>query len=218
MKKRNTVRRSHFWVVKPCFSHLSLKPWQTWNISFKVLKILAIYIENSVNMCSGMSVFAGRRRGGFANSSVNFVIGFLLAIIAGENDDVLWLSDWRSSWLFKIICIIFWSVGNVFIFSKPDVSRRINRSNFCCRRCDSESEDCLLNASEDRSFDLTTTNSVYLIQFDSDFCSDSSNLDKRFLKTIVKFVKVFKICWSELISRLEIRTFIYLNIIVFIAI
>ena len=130
---------------------------------FQSAQILVIYIENSINMCFEMSVFANCRRDDFVNSSINLVIDFLLAIIVDVDDDVLWSSDWSLSWLFKIIYIIFWSVDNVFILSKSDVLRWIDCSNFCCRRCDNEFKDCLLNAFENRSFNLTTTNSISFI-------------------------------------------------------
>ena len=52
-------------------------------------QILAIYIENSINMCFEISVFTDRRRDNFVNSSINLVINFLLVIITEADDDML---------------------------------------------------------------------------------------------------------------------------------
>ena len=67
-------------MVKPWFSHLSLAIANLVHI-FQSAQILAIYIENSVNMCSGMPVFAGRRRGGRLSSS-SMLIDVVEGVIA----------------------------------------------------------------------------------------------------------------------------------------
>ena len=74
-------------MVKPWFSHLSLAIANLKHLS-KCLN-LAIYIGNSVNMCSGMPVFADRRRDGRLRSpSVLIdVVGGVIALLAISTDD-----------------------------------------------------------------------------------------------------------------------------------
>ena len=71
-------------MVKPWFSHLSLAIANLKHI-FQSAQILAIYIENSVNMCSGMSVFAGPP---MLIDVVEGIIALLAIPTNATNDDV----------------------------------------------------------------------------------------------------------------------------------
>ena len=97
------VRRLHFWVVKPWFSHLSLAIANLKHI-FQSAQILAIYIENLVNMCSGMPVFAGRRRGDRLSNPpmLTDAVGGAIALLAiPTNDDVDEVELRRLRWWLK---------------------------------------------------------------------------------------------------------------------
>ena len=90
-------------MVKLRFSHLSLAIANLKHI-FQSAQILAIYIENSVNMCSGMPVFAGRRRGGRLSSSSVFtdaVRGAIALLAIPTDDDIDEVELRRLRWWLK---------------------------------------------------------------------------------------------------------------------
>ena len=179
-------------MIKSWFFHLSLVIANLKHI-FQSAQILAIYIENSVNMCFEMSVFADRRRDDrLSNSSmlidvVESAIAFLVISTNATNDN--WL--FNICWLFKTTCITFVSDDNDFILSKLDDSRRVNRSKFRCRRRFSEFINFLFNAFENRFLDFTIADSWYFKYFNS--CSiqfikneKMSEIYKRLLNELIK--------------------------------
>ena len=90
-------------MVKPWFSHLSLAIANLKHI-FQSAQILAIYIENLVNMCSGKPVFADRRRGGRLSSPsvLTDAVGGAIAFLAiPTNDDVDEVDLKRLKWWLK---------------------------------------------------------------------------------------------------------------------
>ena len=173
-------------MVKPWFSHLSLVIANLKHI-FQSAQILAIYIENSVNMCFEMSVFTDRRRDDRLSSSLMFIdvvekiiVLFVISTNA-TNDD--WLFNIR--WLFKTACITFVSDDSDFIFSKLDDSRRIDRLKSRCRRWFNEFINFLFDVFEDYSLSFTIADSLYFKYFS--FC-------------FIRFVKNEKM--SEIYKRL----------------
>ena len=179
-------------MVKPWFSHLSLVIANLKHI-FQSAQILAIYIENSVNMCSEMSVFADRRRGDRLSSSLMLIdvvesaIVFLVISTNATNDD--WL--FNICWLFKTACITFVSDDSDSILSKLDDSQWVDRSKSRCRRRFSEFVNFLFHASEDCSLNFTIANSLYFKYFSSCFIRFVKNKEileiyKRLLNELTK--------------------------------